>query len=684
MKLFYFSSLCLLIAITILLTRCKKEAEPKPATPNSPIETKAVTVYPDGGVTLNGVINQVPANLTEYGFLVSTDSLFRNPQRFRVTDPAAPGTFKTDVNAGLQKNTIYYCTTYSVVNNGISLTIYNSVRFNSSGSKKIVTTSVAPLKADIGDTITIKGKYFSNQSFVNVKFGNQFAITTVLSDSVMKCIVPATVDQPAPLVTISYSGMLDTATDKFSLNAPVLSNFTTVATFRDTVIINGDHFGYQNSLNQVSFDAVAATVISSSRKQLKVVVPDNIAKSLTTINVKAQLQTVSSITKFQIRQPVITSVTPSGNINDPVIVKGKYFHPVITDNTIYSENNLAQLTGGNTTQLTYNIPNGPYPRRKATVKLKLLDYVVSYTPDMAISDKWIPVGTVPFNDTDIPGAFTINNVSYVVAGSQNFQDSRMYVWKFNTSDFSWQQITAPNNITYGKVVATATKAYMYIPTTTSISNFYEYDPANNTWTARANYPAAVRQSGTMFTIGNKVYFGLGSSTPYYGGTPTADDTFYEYDPATNSWRTIADYPDPQYYGARLGASAFVINNLGYVGCGATNTGMFAFFAYSPATNSWTRVHDFPGAWSYTASFSFGNYGYIATGESIAGTASHDYFKYDPAVDTWTHLADYVGCNACGWGFERAYTFVNNGFVYIGGGNSSSSNYQLLQAAASGL
>jgi hypothetical protein len=587
-----------------------------------------------------------------------------------------------DINTGLQKNTKYYCTTYSMASSSQALTNYNSVFFNSTGSKKPVVSSVTPLKADIGDTITIKGKYFSYP--MSVKFASVYATTIVLSDSVMKCTVPASIDQPSPLITIPYGDQLDTATSKFSLNTPVISNFTKIATFRDTVVISGDHFGYQNSLNQVSFDGAIATIVSSTRKQLKVIVPDNIAKSFTIVNLKAQLQTVLSTTQFQIRPPVFTYVTPSGNVNDPVTVKGKYFHPVISSNLVYSENNLAQLTGTNTTQLTYNIPNGPYPRRKATVKLKLLDYTITYTPDMIMKDKWAVMGTVPFNDTDIPGAFTINNTSYVVAGSQNFQDTRMYLWKFNPTNFSWQEINIPVNITYGKITATATKAYIYMPSVTSGSNFYEYDPATNTWTAKASYPAAPRQIGTMFTIANKVYFGLGSSTPFAGGTPTADDTFYEYDPGTNSWQRIADYPDPQSYGARLGASAFVINNTGYVGCGATNTGMVAFFAYSPAANTWTSIHDFPGAWEFTASFSFGNYGYIATGEPLPGTASHDCFKYDPAADSWSHLPDYVGCNACGWGFERAYTFVNNGYVYIGGGNTSSSSFQLLQAAGNGL
>ncbi|MEO6979516.1 MAG: hypothetical protein ABI113_14095, partial [Mucilaginibacter sp.] len=303
--------------------------------------------------------------------------------------------------------------------------------------------------------------------------------------------------------------------------------------------------------------------------------------------------------------------------------------------------------------------------------------------DMVIKDKWIVVGTVPFNDYAAPGAITINNVSYIVASTRDYLNQRQYLWKFNPADFSWQQIDISVNFTNGKIIAAGNKAYLYIINSTNAHNFYEFDPAGNTWTAKADYPAAVRAYATMFSIGDKVYYGLGSSSTTFGN-PDTDDSFYEYNTATDSWRRVADYPDPPSYGLRNLASAFVINNVAYVGCGATNSGMTKFFAYSQATNSWAAVSDFPEVRSYTTSFAFGNNGYIATGESFAGTPAHDNFRYSPASNTWTHLADYVGCNVCSWGTERGFTFINNGNVYLGGGNSSSSAFYLLQAVGSRL
>jgi N-acetylneuraminic acid mutarotase len=239
----------------------------------------------------------------------------------------------------------------------------------------------------------------------------------------------------------------------------------------------------------------------------------------------------------------------------------------------------------------------------------------------------------------------------------------------------------PFNATNGKVATNGSKAYLY--TNSAINNFWEFDPGSNTWTQKTDYPAGMRQYETMFAIGSKVYLGLGSSSPAFA-TPDADDTFYQYNVNTNSWSQIASYPDAQYYGFRNLASAFVINNIAYVGCGATNTGMYKFYAYSPVSNSWYGIQDFPAAQSYTTGFSFGSYGFIANGQPLAGTPTHDCYKYDPVADAWTHLNDYIGCNPCGWGIERGYAFVNNGNVYVGGGNSSSSTFYLYQAVGSGL
>ena len=59
------------------------------------------------------------------------------------------------------------------------------------------------------------------------------------------------------------------------------------------------------------------------------------------------------------------------------------------------------------------------------------------------------------------------------------------------------------------------------------------------WEKRADFGSNARHRGTGLSIGNKGYFGLGH---YNGAGPNiVMSDWWEYDPATNSWSQKADY-----------------------------------------------------------------------------------------------------------------------------------------------
>jgi N-acetylneuraminic acid mutarotase len=63
-----------------------------------------------------------------------------------------------------------------------------------------------------------------------------------------------------------------------------------------------------------------------------------------------------------------------------------------------------------------------------------------------------------------------------------------------------------------------------------------------------------------FVIGNKGYAGLGGSSP-----DIVKKDFWEYDPATNKWTAKADFTGKE----RVFSSQFAIGTDGYVGLGTT-------------------------------------------------------------------------------------------------------------------
>src|SRR5579883_384269 len=153
-----------------------------------------------------------------------------------------------------------------------------------------------------------------------------------------------------------------------------------------------------------------------------------------------------------------------------------------------------------------------------------------------------------------------------------------------------------------------------------------------------------------------------NDTAYVGGG--IDSTFEQFNPATNSWIAKATMGG----GRKWGAISFVVNGKGYVGSGDTSGGSGVcksdFWQFDPVANKWTRKADFGGgARDGIISFAIGDTGYAGGG--IYGTtppAEQDFWKYDPSKDQWTQIGNLpMGPN---W---YAATFVFNNKAYVATG-----------------
>ncbi|MGB5218448.1 MAG: hypothetical protein WBN66_09115 [Smithella sp.] len=213
--------------------------------------------------------------------------------------------------------------------------------------------------------------------------------------------------------------------------------------------------------------------------------------------------------------------------------------------------------------------------------------------------------------------------------------------------------------------------------TTYYSDFWEYDAAANTWTQKANFgvtaagvPALARKSAVAFSIGTKGYVGTG-----YDGTNYYND-FWEYDPATNVWTLKADLGATTPTGAgvdeRADAVGFSIMSSatagkGYVGTGYDGTNYYKdFYEYDTAADTWTKKTDFPGtARAEAVGLSISTKGYVGTGRSGTAAAQYyqDFYEFNPTANTWTRKADFAG----GLRAEAValYCQCSNGYVGLG-------------------
>ena len=88
-----------------------------------------------------------------------------------------------------------------------------------------------------------------------------------------------------------------------------------------------------------------------------------------------------------------------------------------------------------------------------------------------------------------------------------------------------------------------------------VKDFWSYDATTKIWSQVAPFEGSGRNDAVAFVLAGKAYVGAG-----FDGVTTVDGgykkDFYQYDPATNKWTKKADFAG----GTRQYATAFVTDN----------------------------------------------------------------------------------------------------------------------------
>lgn len=179
------------------------------------------------------------------------------------------------------------------------------------------------------------------------------------------------------------------------------------------------------------------------------------------------------------------------------------------------------------------------------------------------------------------------------------------------------------------------------------STTYVYDPDKNSWSRAADMPAAAAV-GAAAVVGGRLYIVAGCSTSACDTESSASSVF-RYDPWTNSWTKVADYPQDE---VMIGCAA---SGDGLVCAGGispvTSIASEATYRYTAATDTWTRVADMPRATWGMAYAGVGGKLQLVGGVVPLGTTNQAE-EYDPATNSWTELPNathalYRGGAACG-------------------------------------
>lgn len=204
-----------------------------------------------------------------------------------------------------------------------------------------------------------------------------------------------------------------------------------------------------------------------------------------------------------------------------------------------------------------------------------------------------------------------------------------------------------------------------------VKDFWSYDATTKIWTQIAEFGGTGRNNAVAFVVGGKAYVGTG----YDNNTTAADGgykkDFWQYDPATNKWTAVADYP-----GTRMYSTAFVVGDKGYVGLGFNGSGYYQdVYSYEPSAQGgkWTEVATFIGGKRRSATaFTVGGKAYVGFGTDNSTGTTKDIYQFDPAGNagkgSWLRV-DYTQDDLAAR--TGALSFVIDNTAYIVGGVSNS-------------
>jgi len=646
----------LTVFIIALIYSCKEEQELNELKEELPIViTNNAHVYEDGGVNLSGKTSKL-TNINEHGFIYSIDSTFSKMliDTVKLGKEMEEDVFAYDVLHGLYRDINYFYKAFIIYNN---VEICGNVqRFKSNGNKQPEIISFSPQFGHIGDTVSIRVKYFGNEHTASIYFDRVKSKLIEQNDSVIKCVVPEAINTNE--LAVKISNVYGTANSNFNLYKPTISEIIpSLVTFGDTITVKGNHFDFETDRNIVKIGNVTSHIISSNRYEIVCTIPNEIETSKEFVSVMSQFSEVLSNESVKLKKPIITLVPDCSATKEEFIIKGDFFHPITNLNKITIEGIEVNIIKGSIDSLVIQVPVGPFPREVFDLNLKVLDMEEKWGKDICISDDWIMVSnTLPFSCFINPGVFEIESSAYVVLYDR--------LWQFSPDTKEWNAKSTPEGAEILEAVSNGEHGYVYLKG--AKDNFFMYNHSTDSWIKKADFPGKVTYGATSFSINKEIYIGLGSYQNEEGFT-TGLTEFHKYNPQTNEWTRIADVPI-KLYNYRNSASSFTIDGKAFLTGGASSTGEYDSWSYDPAKNEWIAIADFKAPYNavgYTSAFVLGGKGYITGASQVGGSGNNKCWEYDPINDMWS-LYNEIGH----FGRYGGFSFSIGDDAYVGSGYSS--------------
>jgi N-acetylneuraminic acid mutarotase len=172
----------------------------------------------------------------------------------------------------------------------------------------------------------------------------------------------------------------------------------------------------------------------------------------------------------------------------------------------------ASFPGVGSNDLTYGVVNGFLYTAMGYDGKSRSDETWKYDP---IADAWTKLPDCP-TSYSVPAFFVLGDYFYVGTGFQGRNIRTFY--RYNTLKDKWfDSASAPNLRMLSNGLAVNGKGYVMLGRFWNgtenngrlLSDIIEYDPAENAWTKKGDFPGGARQNAMVFTVGDRGYIVMG-------------------------------------------------------------------------------------------------------------------------------------------------------------------------------
>lgn len=251
------------------------------------------------------------------------------------------------------------------------------------------------------------------------------------------------------------------------------------------------------------------------------------------------------------------------------------------------------------------------------------------------SDTWIAKAPPPFNRMTFAGSASIGGKLYVVGGcvidifpcTSNPPTSNLLVYDPATDTWAAK---APMPTARWALGVGAINGKLYAvgglgpcSPCNAVSTLEVYDPSTDSWQTRTPMPDALGGVGAA-VIDGKLYVTGGYRTPdIYGSTAVA--SVYMYDPTGDAWTSKAPMPTER---AEHGAAA--LNGILYVmgGVGGNFSNRPSMVAYDAASDNWNAAPSLPEGLTATSAAAVGGSIYVI-GTDVSNNFSSALYAFTP-------------------------------------------------------